>query len=856
MALNEQLSLKRRGTQKPRSYYIPFAEKDKPSYNCGIIDPASSSLYKTLNGKWQIRQHSSPDGFDVNEALTETIDVPSCVQLKGYDKIQYINVRYPFPFDPPRVPVQNPCWHYRRTFDLRKEQERRYYVNFEGVDSAFYLYVNGAQVGYSQISHATSEFDVTPYVVNGQNTLDVLVLKWCASSYLECQDKFRFSGIFRNVYLLCRCQNHVTDYKIEADYVGNAGKFVFKNESGEDVFLSVFGNEIFCQANDSVSLHFPQVSPWCAENPVLYDCVIRCRGEVIYEKVGFVTACVTDGIFTVNGRAVKLKGVNRHETNPQTGATVTLEETYSDLKLIKSLNCNAVRTCHYPDIPQFYQLCDLLGLYVMDEADLETHGASCSRGDYDKKLWQAFADDTFWSEGILMRHQTLVERDKNRPSVIIWSLGNESCFGKSFIRGAKYIRSRDSRPVHYEGLQHGAKKYYYTDLVDMVSVMYPQYDFVTNKYLTDPKEKRPLVFCEYSHAMGNSNGDLADYWKQIYSEPRLMGAFVWEWRDHAVQTRDGYDYGGDFGETEHDGNFCVDGLIAPNNLIKSGAYEMAAVYAGKTEQKPHTPLPRDMTPYGKCVRCSVSDEAEIHVFDEAGNPVTATPLTLNFMRAPTDNDVYGGAFRSWQACGADRCRARVVSRRENGAAIVVEGNVAANCLAPMAKFTLKAQINENELTLELSYTLSDWVASLPRVGLQFAVDGKFDKVIYHGYGPYESYVDKNTASVYGEYAVSVEENFTSYIMPQETGSHVQTDFLDVCGLFKATANSPFSFSFLPYSVLQLTNAKHNYELKTDGLNYLCLDAVMRGVGTSSCGPALDKRYEIPRSGSVKFKLVF
>lgn len=854
--MKEILSLNRVNVQAPRSYYIPFAEADVPAYNCGIIDPLSSSLYLSLNGKWQIRQHANPHEFDVCEQLTEEIDVPSCVQMQGYDHIQYLNLRYPFPFNPPRVPNQNPCWHYRRTFDLCLESGHKYYLNFEGVDSAFYLYVNGKQVGYSQISHATSEFDITPYVTDGQNVIDVLVLKWCVSSYLECQDKFRFSGIFRKVYLLDRNAEHLIDYKIESDYVNGQGKFVFRNESDVDALVKVCGNNLFCQANSSVELTVDNATPWTAENPCLYDCEIRACGEVIYEKVGFITSRVINGIFTINGQPVKLKGVNRHEMNPHTGATVTPEETLTDLMLIKSLNCNAIRTCHYPDIPEFYQLCDLLGLYVLNEADLETHGASVPHNQYDRKQWQSFADDMFWSDGIFDRHKALVERDKNRPSVIIWSLGNESCFGKSFIKGAKYIRARDSRPVHYEGLQHGAKKHYYTNLVDMVSVMYPQYDFVEKKYLPDVKENRPLILCEYSHAMGNSNGDLADYWKQIYNEPRLMGAFVWEWCDHAIATAQGYKYGGDFGETEHDGNFCVDGLVTPDRKLKSGAYEMAAVYAGKTEQIKREKLPCNVTPYGKAVSCAIDDNGAIRVYDTNGAMLTATPITLNFMRAPTDNDVYGAAYAKWKAYGVDKCKVEVCKRTESENVTRVCGKIGANCVAPFADFTLSASAQGSGLTIEFSYLIADWVDSLPRAGLQFAVDGKYGKFVYHGYGPHESYVDKNMASEYGKYVATVKDNFTPYIKPQETGSHVGTDFLDVVGLFKVTADKPFSFSALPYSTAELMRVLHNYELQSDGLTHVCLDVAMRGVGTNSCGPELDIRYEIPRKASIQFKLVF
>lgn len=856
--MKEYLSLKRLGVEQPRSYYVPFAPSDKVKRKYGIIDRASSSRFISLDGVWQICQHASPDEFDVNEPLSAAIPVPSCVQMHGYDKIQYINSRYPFPFDPPYVPRENPCWHYRRNFNVAKLDGQKYYLNFEGVDSAFYLYVNGQFKGYSQISHAVSEFDVTEFIRDGENVVDVLVLKWCASSYLECQDKFRMSGIFRSVYLLVRPEKHVTDYKIEACVNGNDGTFTFRNESDVDVLVQIDGKRLFCQKRRAVSIEVPNVCKWTAESPHLYDCILSSCGEVIYEKVGFVTSRVTDGIFTINGEAVKLKGVNRHDFNPDTGTAVTLKDVYTDLTLIKSLNCNAVRTSHYPNMPEFYLMCDALGLYIMDEADVETHGAAQTEGGYDLKLWQQFADDEFWTEGIFDRHKTLVERDKNRCSVIIWSLGNESSFGKAFIKGAKYIRRRDSRPVHYEGLQNAAKKYYYTNLVDMVSVMYPQYGWITDGYLNDPKEHRPLVLCEYSHAMGNSSGDLADYWKLIYNNPRLMGGFVWEWADHAIKTKQGFKYGGDFGETEHDGNFCADGLVTADRRLKSGAYEMQAVYAGKTEAEPYVPIHAEANGFARQIRTEINESnGDITVYDsQSGKLLTAEPIRVNVMRAYTDNDSYGSAKADWVKWGLDRCSPVIRSVEHIGGVTVLHGSMQANCLKPCVSFTLTVEAGGNVLAIGLSYEIAPHVLSVPRVGLKFAADGSCGDFVYHGFGPHESYVDKKLASIYGQYESSVRDSVQPYVRPQETGSHCGTTYLNIRNLAEITADNEFGFSVLPYSTEQLIEKKHAYELKADGKVYVCLDVAMRGVGSNSCGPQLKPQYEIPRAASRKFKIVF
>lgn len=856
--MKEYLTLQRIGVEPPRSYYVPFAESDEPKYSYGIIDRFSSSRFISLDGTWQFAAHGLLEECDVSEALNATIPVPSCVQMHGFDQIQYINSRYPFPFDPPRVPHENPCFHYRRQMRLNKNEAFRYYLNFEGVDSAFYVYVNGAQAGYSQVSHCTSEFDVTDSLVDGINTLDVVVLKWCASSYLECQDKFRFSGIFRSVYLLVRPREHITDYKIETHLNGSGGELVFRNESKVDVLLTFDGQTLFCQKGDSVSANVENVARWTAEHPDLYDLKISACGEVIYEKVGFVESKVVDGIFTVNGEAVKLKGVNRHEFNCETGATVTLEDVVTDLQLIKSLNCNAIRTSHYPDMPQFYQLCDVFGLYIMDEADVETHGAAATQGGYSMELWRQFAEDEFWTEGIFDRHRLLVERDKNRPCVVMWSLGNESAFGKAFFKGAKYIRKRDSRPVHYEGLQNAAKKYYYSNLVDVVSVMYPQYDFVEKKYLTDKRETRPLVFCEYAHAMGNSGGDLAYYWDIIYRQPRLLGAFVWEWADHAIKTEQGFKYGGDFGEAQHDSNFCVDGLVTADRQLKSAALEMKAVYGGKVRDEEYNRINVQSVGYGKQIDVKIDERSgEIYVLDKVSRkPLTTRPLRVNATRAYTDNDAYGAAKGEWQRYGVDICRpvADIVEYGANCA--LVRGKMAANCLQAPLTFELSAEWSGNELSVGLSYEIAEHVTGLPRVGIEFATDEAFGEFTYCGFGPYESYVDKHMSSSYGKYTSTARESVGKYVMPQETGSHFGSDFLDIHGFVSITADSSFSFSVLPYSTRELTDKRHAYELKTDGNTYVCLDVAMRGVGSNSCGPTLLSRYEIPRAARRKFTFKF
>ena len=856
--MKEYESFERIGTLPHRSYYIPFSKSDEPKTVHGIIDRRASSRFFSLDGEWLIKQHSCPELAieNVGEELQETIPVPSCVQMHGYDHIAYLNHHYPIPAFPPHVPHENPTWHYRRDFELNKKVGERYYLNFEGVDSAFYLYVNKKFAGYSQISHATSEFDITELISDGKNTIDVIVLKWCVSTYLESQDKFRFSGIFRSVYIVNRPEKHIEDFKITASITDDGGTVRFENESELDIELDFLGEKHTVKAGEKAEIKADGVKTWSADEPNLYPLTLFANGEVIYEKIGFCTSYVEGKVFYINGKHEKLKGVNRHEFNCETAATITLDNIVEDLKLMKSLNVNAIRTSHYPNMPEFYQLCDALGFYVMDEADLETHGAAFVDphrvGD---GPWQEYADDMLFAPGIEDRHRALVERDKNRPCVIIWSLGNESSFGEAFISGAKYIRARDSRPIHYEGIQHN-EKYYYTDMVDMVSMMYPSVETIKTKVLHNPLETRPFVLCEYTHAMGNSCGDIAEYWDLIYKNDQIMGAFVWEWADHAVKTERGFLYGGDHGELRNDGNFCCDGLLSPDRKIKSAAYEMKAVYGGKTRSEIRDiPLPEIKTS-GKKLDISINEQTgELISLKADGEEILHTPMKINIRRY-TDNDrrvspIWNGSYKMNEAVPyALECK-----KTENGYS--VSGCIVAREIRPILSYKINYEIKDSALEIEFAYELSPFVENIARVGLEFGADPSRRDFSYIGFGPYESYVDKNAACEYGFYSSTADENYDkNYVRPQESGSHYATNYLALDGIFTVTAEKPFSFSVNPYTTAQLCDTAHAFELTENEFTNVCLDLFMRGVGSNSCGPALDKKYELPREYKNKFKITF
>ncbi len=579
---------------------------------------------------------------------------------------------------------------------------------------------------------------------------------------------------------------------------------------------------------------------------------MSASNEIIYEKVGFREITIDGCVFKINDEAIKLKGVNRHDFNCKTGASVTLADMVKDIKLMKELNVNAVRTSHYPNAPQFYQLCDYFGIYVMDEAEVETHGA-CYIG-----KWDEFAENEFLSDGIFDRHVALVERDKNRPSVIIWSLGNESSFGKDFFDGASYIKNRyKTRPVHYEGLQNADKKYYYTNLVDMVSMMYPSLDKIKSDVLNNEEETRPFVLCEYSHAMGNSCGDLADYWDLIYKNEQMMGGFVWEWADHGIKTKKGFLYGGDFGETEHDGNFCIDGLLTPDRKIKSAALEMKAVYGGRV--KPEV-LESILIPKRSGYAKKVEIEADCYTgsltsLTADGAQILHSPVSINVLRY-TDND---RLLKSTWENNYFLLKAvpEITSCKKTAVGYEFKGFLGANCSTPILKFELKYETERNKLRIFVRYEIEDFIETLPRFGLEFLIPKKYDAFSYIGFGPSESYSDKHVAASYGYFKSNKNANYESrYIRPQESGSHFESKFLSIDGLFCLTAEKPFSFSVNPYSTKQLYNTLHTFELKENDFTCVCIDLAMRGVGSASCGPILEKNTKFPKSSQILLSLFF
>lgn len=629
----EDLNILHENTMPARAYYIPASsETDTFAGN-----REASDRIQMLNGSWHFRYYRSVyDLQDTFFALDYDISdygricVPGVWQTQGYDTHQYTNIRYPFPFDPPYVPHDNPCGAYVHYFDYHRAAEApKAYLNFEGVDSCFYVWVNGVYIGYSQVSHAMSEFDVSDAVVEGQNKLAVLVLKWCDGSYLEDQDKFRMSGIFRDVYLLKRPVQTIRDYfvrtdihredgeemasiSIQLEYSGvvvptrvriydAAGKIVTQAAIEAQTGSTDTQAAIEAQAGRTVTqagrtnktelkLGIAKPVLWNTEEPYLYKLVFEIAAETITDYVGIREIEIRDRTVSLNGKKIKFRGVNRHDSDPVTGAAVSLEQMKRDLTLMKQHNFNAVRTSHYPNAPVFYELCDQYGFMVISEADIESHGPSeIFHKDYSDSNkfhhWNApIADNPEWAMPIMDRVQLCVQRDKNRPCIVIWSMGNESAYGCNFEQALWWTKSFDnSRLTHYESARYRNRhrQYDYSNL-DLYSRMYPSVDEI-HAYLQNAPVK-PFILCEYCHSMGNGPGDLEEYFQLIDQNELMCGGFVWEWCDHATldgQAEDGqknYCYGGDHGEVLHDGNFCMDGLVYPDRTPHTGLLEYKNVY--------------------------------------------------------------------------------------------------------------------------------------------------------------------------------------------------------------------------------------------------------------------------------------
>ena len=559
----------------------------------------SSPYYLSLNGLWKFHWVEKPSDrprdfykpeYDVSG--WDEIIVPSNWQMCGYDIPIYLNESYPFPFNPPYIPHDyNPVGCYRREFEIPSSwEERRVFIHFDGVESAFYIWVNGEKIGYSQGSRTPAEFDITKAVKPGKNVVAVEVYRWSDGSYLECQDFWRLSGIYRGVYLFSTEDLHIRDFYIRPDLINNykdgkldikvkvknygslplRGKIEVKLvDSEEKIIFEDLMSEVSVEGRNEAIIEFCRLvknpKKWSAETPYLYTLLFILKTpegriiEVIPSKVGFRKIEIKNSRLLVNGVPVLLKGVNRHEHDPDTAHAISIESMIKDIKLMKQLNINTVRTSHYPNDPVWYELCDQYGIYVIDEANIEGRGKLSNQPE--------------WRNAFVDRVVRMVERDKNHPCVIIWSLGNETEGGPNFIEAKKeLLQIDDTRPIHYEWMN---------SIADIDSTMYPSVDDL--RHFGESKSKKPFIMCEYAHAMGNAVGNLREYWEVIEKYPRLIGGCIWDWVDQGLRkkTPDGkeyFAYGGDFGDHPNDGNFCLNGLLFPDHTLSPKVWEVKKVY--------------------------------------------------------------------------------------------------------------------------------------------------------------------------------------------------------------------------------------------------------------------------------------
>ncbi len=607
------------GTIPPRSSILPYPDMDKAE----LAEKEANPWFLSLNGSWEFVLKHSPQEVDPGELLPEspwtdarTIPVPANWTLEETgDWPWYTNIRMPFDNFPPSVPEENPTGLYRTTFTLSPLwKKRRTVLHFEGVESAFFVYVNGIEAGFSKDSRTSAAFDISPMVTPGKNTLTVVVLRWSDGSFLEDQDHWWMAGIYRNVYLYSTDKKYIEDVRIEAEPdLKGAGvlkiqiqtraelpserehpvKVRLKSPEGVAVldlpapgstrFRTVRLTDKEKTGSSLIRMELPveNVKLWSSESPFLYTlslALMTPEGEVIEAvscKTGFRKVEIRNKELLINGKAVMIKGVNRHEHDPKSGKTVTRKSMIRDLELLKQFNFNAVRNCHYPDVPEWYDLCDQYGIYLVDEANIEAH-------DY----YDVLCRDPRWLPSFMDRIKRMVLQNRHHPSIIFWSLGNESGYGPNHDAAAGWIRGIDpTRPIHYEGAcreEWGQGRFVHQKgwgarATDIYCPMYESIEEMIH-FATESGDQRPYIACEYSHAMGNSNGSLKDYWKAFEETPGLQGGFIWDWVDQGLtrKTEDGREYwayGGDFGEPVHDFDFCINGLVWPDRTPHPALWE-------------------------------------------------------------------------------------------------------------------------------------------------------------------------------------------------------------------------------------------------------------------------------------------
>ena len=863
-----------------RAYFIPYAQQ-------------KGDRQLSLNGIWKFHWTKTPEerikdfwqtNFDCS-AWAE-MKVPANWEVNGYGTPIYISAGYPFKIDPPYVMKEpkkdwttyeerNPTGQYCRTFTLPVTwQSGQTFLRFEGVMSAFYVWINGQMVGYSQGSMEPSEFNITPYIRQGENQIAIEVYKYSDGSYLEDQDFWRFGGIHRDVMLYHTPNVRLRDVAVRTtpsketngwELAVNPKFSVYNGETGKGYILiaNLFDgsssvccdsvtatevldldhkaarmNEWFPQRGyrkfNRLELHVESPRLWSAEAPNLYTLCLQLQDslgavvEQVSQQVGFRDIKIRNGQLLINDHAIKIRGVNRHEHDPYTARVMTEERMLQDLRLMKEAHINAVRLAHYPNCPRWYELCDSIGMYIMDEADCETHG-----------LRGTLASTPDWAEAFLDRAVRMAERDKNHPSVIFWSLGNESGYGPNHAAMSAWLHEFDpTRPIHYEGAQGNPDP----STVDIISRFYPR---VKEEYLNpgipDGSEMeraenarwerlleiaerpndhctwigsdggpRPVLTSEYAHCMGNALGNFKEYWDEIDSNPRMLGGFIWDWADQGLIDKDGHVlYGGDFGDQPNLKAFCLNGIVMSDRTLTPKYYEVQAVYG---QGKHPLPQPLPYKPKKSKSKPLTSDLIQL-----------VSNIRTQVFRAPTDNDKSFGNWlaKDWMNCGLDTL-----------------------CLP------VTTEQHDNELTF--TFDIPDGLPELPRIGIVIELSRDYELLTWYGRGPWDNYPDRKQSCPIGLWKSTVSEQYVHYPRPQDSGNHEDCTFVELKTkkgktLCIEAVDKPFSFSALPYSAQYIASKTHDFELQDQNHTYLSIDCAVLGLGNSSCGPGVLKKYAIDKT---------
>ena len=938
---------------------------------------ARTAFYKdsqkkiSLNGEWDFKYvdapELSPEGFEQSGACEgwDKIDVPSVWQLRGYDKMHYTDVLYPFPINPPHVPDENPTGIYKKTVVLDEQwMEKDTVLKFHGVDSAFDVWVNGNHVGFGKVSRLPSEFDITGFVKTGENDITVRVYKWSDGTYLEDQDMWWLSGIYRDVELINEEKNAVLDLRVNGtlDDSYKNGFFtagITMKQAGTNLGWklsykgkTVLEGELVSEGKDiCIEAEIPEVHTWTAETPELYEFTVMTENQEVTVRCGFRKIEIKDKNFRVNNQVILLNGVNHHDYNPREGRRVTREQMESDIRLMKQYNINAVRCSHYPANEYFYDLCDEYGLYVINEADLECHGFEW----VENYTW--ITDDETWKDAYVDRSVRMVKRDRNHPSIIMWSMGNESAFGCNFRSAAEAIRELDdTRLVHYEGD-------FEAEVTDVYSTMYTRLKGLKEIAEYQIKGDKPHVMCEYGHAMGNGPGGLKAYQDMYRKYKRLQGGFLWEWYDHGIYTEEKdkkyYKYGGNYGDFPTNGNFCIDGILMPDRTPSPGMEEYKQIIApveitavegsmNKLQIRNYydflnldtTTLYWEVKAEDQTIQDGTVEGLSVAPHE---GKIIALPITAFELQENTDYylnlTVCQKEERNYAPAGyeikkvqipmqirkdgfsvretADKLQVtegqgvltvensrvtakfstvfgKLISFGKDGKEYLTEGprmNVYRATIDNdmykkedwMNKYFIQKPVEETEYVsclkeddkvivqigtffscynqswgFECDYTYTVYScgqmkveiqgkavqrgklepAFLPRIGVIMKGNKNFQKTMWYGMGPGESYVDSKAASIMGIYENTVDGMMTDYVFPQENGHHEQVKWFRIGdgkdGLL-CKMEEKLGLNLANYTDESLEKAQHPFEIEKADDVIIHLDYRQSGLGSNSCG---------------------